>query len=114
MRAGSLVPRALFLALVIRLATSGCVAGARQAATGEDKGGPAKIEFWTISLKRNFGSYVQSLIDGYREQHPEVEITWVGVPGAGVKTKLQDQAAGRDHGRRGAYRLASWWEKNIG
>lgn len=46
------------------------------------------VEFWTVNLKKNFGDYIQNLIDKYETDHPKVKIKWVDVPGADITTKL--------------------------
>ncbi|WP_219509691.1 ABC transporter substrate-binding protein [Nonomuraea ceibae] len=66
-----------------------CVAGTSSghsaASGGSDQ---VNLTFWTINLKKNFGGYVQGLINGYRKAHPDVTLTWVDVPGNDVVPKL--------------------------
>jgi putative chitobiose transport system substrate-binding protein len=85
MRVASLLARTLAVGLALSLAT-GCVAGTKQDKPKDT--GSHEIEFWTINLKKNFESYVTGLIDGFKKQHPDANITWVDVPGNDVKPKL--------------------------
>jgi putative chitobiose transport system substrate-binding protein len=47
-----------------------------------------QLEFWTINLKKNFTPYFEGLISTYEQQHPNIKINWVDVPGADVDKKL--------------------------
>ncbi|MFI5490381.1 ABC transporter substrate-binding protein [Micromonospora echinaurantiaca] len=85
MRVASLLARALAAGLALTLAT-GCVAGTEKEKPAD--AGTMDIEFWTINLKKNFESYINGLIDGFKKQHPDAKITWVDVPGNEVKPKL--------------------------
>ncbi|MGD7788101.1 ABC transporter substrate-binding protein [Propionibacteriaceae bacterium Y1700] len=54
--------------------------------TGEQFSG--EVEWWTINLQKNYGSYIQGMIDAYTAEHPDVKINWVDVPGQDITTKL--------------------------
>src|SRR5690349_1107584 len=76
--------------------TAGCIAGTDDGAT-DQRGGEVTVEFWTINLKKNFGDYVQGMIDGFEDEHPDITIDWVDVPGADIESKfLGAIASGED------------------
>ena len=81
---------ALAALMSLTLTLTGCVGGATPKTAPEGNGNPDEgtVEFWTINLKKNFGDYVQGLIDSYEKKHPKVKIAWVDVPGADITTKL--------------------------
>ncbi|MGO1406965.1 MAG: ABC transporter substrate-binding protein [Brachybacterium sp.] len=45
------------------------------------------VKFWTINLRKNFQDYFEQLIADFEEQHPEVTVEWVDVPGQEMQTK---------------------------
>ncbi|WP_257348950.1 ABC transporter substrate-binding protein [Pseudalkalibacillus decolorationis] len=53
-----------------------------------EKDGTIELEFWTINLKKNFGDYIQGIVDEYEKENPNVKINWVDVPGADVTKKF--------------------------
>lgn len=99
---GSLRRIGVFAALVALLVGSltGCISGnpagpedePEQAAAGDKYAG--EIEWWTINLQKNFGPYIQGMIDAYQKEHPDVTIKWVDVPGQDITTKLLAALAG--------------------
>jgi putative chitobiose transport system substrate-binding protein len=94
MRTGALTSGALALALL----TSGCVAGTSggTAGTADDQPFEGEVEFWTINLKKNYGSYIDGLIAQYQKEHPKVTVKWVDVPGQDMATKLLAAVASGD------------------
>jgi putative chitobiose transport system substrate-binding protein len=82
----------LAASLVAGMVCVGCVPGTSGTDTTQQSeqktGEPVTVEFWTINLKKNYGSYVQELIDGFEETHKDVTIRWVDVPGTDVESKL--------------------------
>jgi len=75
-------------ARVVRLALCVLIAGAL-VGCGEDAS-PRKIhvEFWTMSLKPRFTSYIRTRVAQYETAHPNVELEWVDVPWDTLQTKL--------------------------
>ncbi|PWW28240.1 putative chitobiose transport system substrate-binding protein [Cytobacillus oceanisediminis] len=61
-----------------------------ETASGGEGSGDKKIEleFWTINLKKNFGDYIQGMVDAYEKENPNVTIKWVDVPGADASKKF--------------------------
>jgi putative chitobiose transport system substrate-binding protein len=74
---------------------SGCIAGTDDEAT-DQKSGPVTVEFWTINLKKNFGDYVQGMIDSFERDHEDISIKWVDVPGEDIESKLLAAIASKD------------------
>ncbi|WP_460524235.1 ABC transporter substrate-binding protein [Humibacter antri] len=64
------------------------VAKPRPTATDAGPKFSGSVQFWTVNLKTNFGSYIQGLIDAYQSRYPKVTIEWVDVPGTDITTKL--------------------------
>ncbi|GLY70337.1 sugar ABC transporter substrate-binding protein [Amycolatopsis taiwanensis] len=90
-----LVARAVAVAAVLAVAGA-CVPGTSgPSQPAQNDSGPLTLEFWTINLKKSFGDYVQGLVDKYQQQHPNVTITWVDVPGNDVGPKLLSAIASR-------------------
>lgn len=54
------------------------------------------VEWWTINLQANYQEYIQGLIDDYEDQHPDVTIDWVDVPGPDITTRLLAAIASGD------------------
>jgi len=52
------------------------------------------IEFWTISLKPTYTTYIEELIDKYEKLHPEVEVEWLDMPINVVMQKIMASIAG--------------------
>ncbi|MFJ6719302.1 ABC transporter substrate-binding protein [Streptomyces sp. NPDC091259] len=78
------------LAAATFLSSAACGVGgpgeAKEAArTGKAAGG---ITFRTLQLKPVFTAYVQSVIDAFRRQYPDVRVKWEDVPGEGYNEKL--------------------------
>jgi putative chitobiose transport system substrate-binding protein len=57
-------------------------------ATAEPAKEQIQLEFWTINLKKNFTPYFEGLISAYEQQHTNIKINWVDVPGADVDAKM--------------------------
>jgi putative chitobiose transport system substrate-binding protein len=75
----------LSFTLTAALALTGCA--------GTPKG-PVTIEFWTISLRPFFDSYMLDLIARYEADHPNVKINWVDVQYQALEQKLLAALAG--------------------
>ncbi|MFF0789012.1 ABC transporter substrate-binding protein [Streptomyces spiralis] len=96
MRTGSLRRRTAVALAVVGLVTA-CTPGTQKSSdNAQDDSGPARIEFWTINLKKNFSGYIQGMIDRYHKDHPDVTVRWVDIPGADVKQKLLSAIASGD------------------
>lgn len=52
------------------------------------------LELWTMQLKPTFTDYMEGVLADFREQHPDVPVTWVDVPAAGLENKLLTAIAG--------------------
>lgn len=79
------------LAVGAAFALTGCISGSPTSDDDPEQSGDrysGEIEWWTINLQKNFGAYIQDMIDTYEEEHPEVTINWVDVPGQDITTKL--------------------------
>lgn len=78
------------LMLALSMALSGCISGGQggeaPAQSGDAHSG--EVEWWTINMQKNYGAYVNGMIEAYETQHPDVSITWVDVPGQDITTKL--------------------------
>ena len=59
----------------------------------DDRGAEHTVEFWTISLRPTFTEYIESRIERFETDHPEVEIRWVDVPFNTIERKLLSAAA---------------------
>ncbi|HIZ36492.1 MAG TPA: extracellular solute-binding protein [Candidatus Ruania gallistercoris] len=75
------------------LTTTACISGADDTDTGGGGGDLGEefagtVEWWTINLQANYADYIQTLIDSYTSEHPDVTINWVDVPGQDINTKL--------------------------
>lgn len=79
------------------VALAGCL-GAGGGGGGDDSGAAAgaggaegalegTVKFWTINLRKNFQDYFDQLISDFEEQHPDVTVEWVDVPGQEMQTK---------------------------
>jgi putative chitobiose transport system substrate-binding protein len=81
---------ALGLGATVPIALSGCLSGSPAQEQVEQSGDKysGEIEWWTINLQKNYADYINGLISSYTEQHPEVKINWVDVPGQDITTKL--------------------------
>lgn len=55
-----------------------------------------EIEWWTINLQVNYADYINGMIDAYEEEHPDVSINWVDVPGQDITTSLLAAIASGD------------------
>lgn len=49
---------------------------------------PAKIEFWTFSMKPKFTPFFNNVVRGYEAAHPGVKVVWVDFPWDVIQTKL--------------------------
>ncbi|MBC7541462.1 MAG: sugar ABC transporter substrate-binding protein [Candidatus Sericytochromatia bacterium] len=58
---------------------------------GSDANG---LELWTMQLKPTFTTYMETVLTEYRKQHPDLPVTWVDVPAAGLENKLLTAIAG--------------------
>jgi ABC-type glycerol-3-phosphate transport system substrate-binding protein len=82
--------------LATAMLTAGCIAGADDGST-DQQSGKVTVEFWTINLKKNFGDYVQGMIDSFEKKHSDITIDWVDVPGEDIESKLLGAiASGKD------------------
>lgn len=81
---------AVFTALAMMLAASGCIGGGQeqraQGTVGDKYSG--EVEWWTINLQKSYGPYAQGMIDSYQSEHPDVKIKWVDIPGQDMTSKL--------------------------
>ncbi|MEQ4203913.1 extracellular solute-binding protein [Actinopolymorpha sp. B9G3] len=86
------VAKLLAASLVAGMVCVGCVPGTSGTdttqQTAQKSGEPVTVEFWTINLKKNYGEYVEGLIDGFEKSHDDITIKWVDVPGTDVESKL--------------------------
>lgn len=93
----------LLLGLVM-VFTTAC-GGATESNTGTssaDSGGTDKgegelsgdITFWTLSLSPTFDDYINSLIEKFEGQHPDVNITWQDIPFDQAEQKMLTSASG--------------------
>jgi putative chitobiose transport system substrate-binding protein len=90
--------------LAVRLATglattallAGCIAGTDDSAGGDQRTGDVSVEFWTINLKKNYGDYVQGMIDRFEKDHADITIDWVDVPGPEIESKFLAAIASKD------------------
>lgn len=53
-----------------------------------------KIEFWTLNLKLNFDTYINSLIKKYEAQNPGIKLEWIDMPYNVFQQKLMSSIAG--------------------
>jgi ABC-type glycerol-3-phosphate transport system substrate-binding protein len=81
--------------LVTAALLGGCIAGTDDSA-GEQRGGQVSVEFWTINLKKNYGDYVQGMIDRFEDDHADISIEWVDVPGPDIESKFLAAIASKD------------------
>jgi putative chitobiose transport system substrate-binding protein len=49
---------------------------------------PAKIEFWTFSMKPKFTPFFNQVVRGYEAGHPGVKVEWIDFPWDVIQTKL--------------------------
>jgi putative chitobiose transport system substrate-binding protein len=49
---------------------------------------PAKIEFWTFSMKPKFTPFFESVVRNYEAANPDVKIEWIDFPWDVIQTKL--------------------------
>lgn len=47
-----------------------------------------KVEFWTISLRPLFTTYMEDLIRRWEQDHPGIRVEWVDLPFAAIQQKL--------------------------
>ncbi len=76
------------LSLVILLCFLPLLACSPQEDSSAEKDENIELEFWTINLKKNFGDYIQGIVDNYEKENPNVKIKWVDVPGADASKKF--------------------------
>lgn len=81
----------LLTALIVLLGLTGCISGGQQnrqeqGSVGDKYSG--EIEWWTINLQKNYAPYINSMIEQYQSEHPDVKIKWVDVPGQDITSKL--------------------------
>ncbi len=81
--------------LVTTALLGGCIAGTDDSA-GDQRTGEVSVEFWTINLKKNYGDYVQGMIDRFEADHADISIEWVDVPGQEIESKLLAAIASKD------------------
>ncbi|MEX1020898.1 MAG: extracellular solute-binding protein [Litorilinea sp.] len=72
-------------------APSGQTSGESSANAGAEN---ISIEWWTINLKSTFGEIMQSYIDNYEAENPNVTIEWVDVPGNEIAQKYATALSG--------------------
>jgi putative chitobiose transport system substrate-binding protein len=89
---------AVGLTLALSLTLSGCISGGQPSEAPAQSGDAyaGEIEWWTINLQKNYGDYINGMIEEYETEHPDVTITWVDVPGQDVTTKLLASIASGD------------------
>ncbi len=85
----------LMAGLVTAALSAGCIAGTEDTAR-DQRSGQVTVEFWTINLKKNYGAYVQGLIDGFEADHGDIAIRWIDVPGPDVESKVLAAIASKD------------------
>ena len=61
---------------------------------GGSDGDQITIEFWTLALQPTFTDFIQSLIDQYEDEHPNIKISWQDLPWDGIQDKFLAQTAG--------------------
>ena len=81
--------------LVTTALLAGCIAGTDDAGS-EQRSGQVSVEFWTINLKKNYGDYVQGMIDRFEADHSDISIEWVDVPGPDIESKFLAAIASKD------------------
>ena len=52
------------------------------------------LEFWTLALQPTFTDFIQSLIDKYEAENPNIKIVWQDLPWDGIQEKFLAQSAG--------------------
>jgi putative chitobiose transport system substrate-binding protein len=75
---------ALRLLAIACLAIAASVAGCGPAPSSRK----VHVEFWTMSLKPRFTTYITTRVAQYESAHPDVELEWVDVPWDTLQTKL--------------------------
>lgn len=78
--------KTLSLAIALTLALTGCQGGKK---TSE-----RRVEFWTMALKPTFTSYVNETLAAFHREHPEIEVSWVDVPGNAIEDKTLSAVGG--------------------
>lgn len=46
-----------------------------------------RVEFWTLSLKPTFTSYMETTLAAFSKLHPEITVDWIDVPGSAIEDK---------------------------
>src|SRR5699024_201924 len=67
-----------------------------KSASDNEENGEVNLEFWTINLKKDYGDYFENLISEYEEEHNDVKINWVDIPGDDVKQKFISELSSDD------------------
>lgn len=75
-----------FAALALTLALAAC--------SGGEKTSERKVEFWTMALKPTFTDYVQTTLDAFQQENPEIRVEWVDVPGSAIEDKTLSAVSG--------------------
>lgn len=78
--------RRTFAALALTLALAAC--------SGGEKASERKVEFWTMALKPTFTDYVQTTLDAFQQENPEILVEWVDVPGSAIEDKTLSAVSG--------------------
>lgn len=73
-------------ALALTLALSAC--------SGGDKASERRVEFWTMALKPTFTAYVQTTLDAFQQENPEIQVEWIDVPGSAIEDKTLSAVSG--------------------
>lgn len=97
----------LTMAMILSLAACGGGGGTEDqggspsAAASDNQGGGSQgsgeeitLEFWTLALQPTFTDFIQSLIDQYEDDHPNIKIKWQDLPWDGIQDKFLAQTAG--------------------
>lgn len=91
---------AIVLALALALSLAACGgSGSGAPASGDPAGADAPGEkitltFWTLALQPTFTDFIQSLIDEYETENPNITIEWQDLPWDGIQDKFLTQTAG--------------------
>jgi len=87
------ISRISFLIVIGLFALGAC---SEKSASDNEENGEVNLEFWTINLKKDYGDYFENLISEYEEEHNDVKINWVDIPGDDVKQKFISELSSDD------------------
>jgi putative chitobiose transport system substrate-binding protein len=87
----------LMIFLLVFTSLVACSEGDKSASSdGDSSDEKIELEFWTINLKKNFGDYIQGMVDAYEKENPNVTIKWVDIPGADASKKFITSMQSKD------------------